>query len=172
MIFLGLLFIAHPVLGLRTTFLFFLKYKFNFPNVCLPITFSILQALLEKALKARQAQVAEEEEQAANGGGGNGGSGADISPAPHKPSGAAASGPPRKDANGQPGFLAPTKAFQVQSMPAKTAQQVILTDEDLVRQEQGKREYVAAIRRKFKEQHKKILIALKRKNEEDEKKVR
>lgn len=48
---------------------------------------------------------------------------------------------------------------------------MILTDEDLVRQEQEKRDHIAAIRRKFKEQHKKILNALKMKNEEEGKKV-
>ena len=53
-----------------------------------------------------------------------------------------------------PSFLAPTKAYQVQCAPSKTAQQVVFTDEDLLRQEQEKREQVAAIRRKFKEQHK------------------
>lgn len=79
--------------------------------------------------------------------------------------------PPKFPAGAQPNFLAPTKAFQVQSMPSKTAQQVILTDEDLVRQEQEKRDHIAAIRRKFKEQHKKILNALKKKNEDDSKKV-
>lgn len=79
--------------------------------------------------------------------------------------------PAKFPAGAPPNFLAPTKAFQVQSMPAKTAQQVILTDEDLVRQEQEKHDHIAAIRRKFKEQHKKILNALKKKNEEDSKKV-
>lgn len=74
-------------------------------------------------------------------------------------------------AGATPNFLAPTKAFQVQSVPVKLAQQVILTDEDLVRQEQEKRDHIAAIRRKFKEQHKKILNALKKKNEDESKKV-
>lgn len=73
--------------------------------------------------------------------------------------------------SGAPSFLAPTKAYQTQCMPAKTVPQVVFTDEDLVRQEAEKREKVAAIRRKFKEQHKKILDALKRRNEEDSKKV-
>lgn len=70
-----------------------------------------------------------------------------------------------------PSFLAPTKAYQVQCVPTKTVEQVVFTDEDLRRQEEEKREQVAAIRRKFKEQHKKILNALKKKNEEDNKKV-
>lgn len=69
-----------------------------------------------------------------------------------------------------PGFLAPTKAFQVQSVP-KTVKQVMLTDEELLKQEEEKREHIASIRRKFKEQHKKTLASLVNKNKEGEKKV-
>jgi hypothetical protein len=117
-----------------------------------------LQALLEKAMRARQNQVTEE----------------DASPAPAaRPAPAALKKEPsaKLPAGAAPSFLAPTKAYQVQCAPARTAQQVVFTDEDLLRQEQEKREQVAAIRRKFKEQHKKILNALKAKNEEDERRV-
>ena len=69
-----------------------------------------------------------------------------------------------------PSFLAPTKAFQVQSV-VKLAKQVVLTDEDLIRQEEEKREKIAELRRKFKEQHKKILMSLANKNKESEKMV-
>ena len=120
------------------------------------------QALLEKAMRARQAQLAEE---AING----------VASSPERapklkkePSVKVPQGLP---AGATPNFLAPTKAFQVQSVPVKFAQQVILTDEDLVRQEQEKRDHIAAIRRKFKEQHKKILNALKKKNDDESKKV-
>jgi hypothetical protein len=68
-----------------------------------------------------------------------------------------------------PSFLAPTKAFQVQSI--KLAKQIVLTDDDLIRQEEEKREKIAELRRKFKEQHKKILHSLASKNKETEKLV-
>jgi hypothetical protein len=151
------------------------------------VFFPYLQALLEKALKARQAQLQEEKEEVENGGAYASGGGGK---AQHKSSPAAAaavhggvggsgvSSKQRKEikpvvtAGGVvPGFLAPTKAFQVQSMPSRTAAQVILTDEDLVRQEQEKHDHIAAIRRKFKEQHKIILNGLKMKKEEEERKV-
>ncbi len=70
-----------------------------------------------------------------------------------------------------PGFLAPTQAFKVQSV-VRTAKQVALTDEDLVRAEEAKHEHIAGIRRKFKEQHKKTLQSLGCKKKEEEKKVR
>ncbi len=110
------------------------------------------QALLEKAMKARQAQVES--------------SSADNSPVP-----------PQRQAQPQPvsataGFLAPTKAFIVQSAPAKTAKQVLLTDEEVARAEEAKHEQVASMRRRFKEQHKKILQGLTSRNKEGEKKVR
>jgi hypothetical protein len=69
-----------------------------------------------------------------------------------------------------PGFLAPTQAFKVQSV-VRTAKQVALTDEDLVRAEEAKHEHIAGIRRKFKEQHKKTLMSLVNRNKEEEKKV-
>lgn len=52
-----------------------------------------------------------------------------------------------------------------------SAKEIILTDEDLKRQEEEKREQIAQIRRKFKEQHKRILMTLLQKNKELEKKV-
>lgn len=117
---------------------------------------------MEKALRARQAQLAEEEQ-----------NGVVSSPerAPKLKKEHSAKLPQPLPAGATPNFLAPTKAFQVQSVQAKATQQVFLTDEDLVRQEQEKHDHIAAIRRKFKEQHKKILNALKQKNEEDGKKV-
>lgn len=113
-------------------------------------------------MRARQAQLAEEEQ-----------NGVVSSPerAPKLKKEPSVKMPQALPAGAAPNFLAPTKAFQVQSVQAKPTQQVILTDEDLVRQEQEKREHIAAIRRKFKEQHKKILNALKKKNEEEGKKV-
>jgi len=46
-----------------------------------------------------------------------------------------------------------------------------LTDEDAARLEEERREHIASIRRKFKEQHKQILQALQSKHKEDERKV-
>lgn len=48
---------------------------------------------------------------------------------------------------------------------------MILTEEEVKAQEDEKRERIAALRRKFKEQHKKILMSLDSKNKEEEKKV-
>ena len=132
-----------------------------------------VQALLEKAQRARQA--AEEDSPtaaAAEARHAHAQQSATTKPAKpvlikREPSAKAASAA----AGSTPSFLAPTKAYQVQCVPTKTVEQVVFTDEDLRRQEEEKREQVAAIRRKFKEQHKKILNALKKKNEEDNKKV-
>lgn len=129
------------------------------------------QALLEKAMRARLAQEAE----AANTAGGalssaNTANTAQTESVPKKRRPAGLKKEKGTDTPA-PSFLAPTKAFQVQCVPAKTAQQVVFTDEDLQRQEAEKREQIAAIRRKFKEQHKKILNALKKKNEDESKKV-
>jgi hypothetical protein len=124
------------------------------------------QSLLEKALRARAAQEAD--------------AGVPIAAVKENPAAKPAATTKREakvsavatTASGaMPSFLAPTKAYQVQCMPSKTVQQVVFTDEDLQRQEAEKREQVALIRRKFKEQHKKILAALKRKNEEESQKV-
>src|SRR5688500_15681358 len=59
-----------------------------------------------------------------------------------------------------PNFLAPTKAFLVQSAPNKTVKQVLLSDEELAKQEEARVEAIANTRRKFKEQHKKTLQGL------------
>jgi hypothetical protein len=124
------------------------------------------QSLLEKALRARAAHESDagapasaaREDPAAK-------------PAPTTKREAKVSAVATTASGAVPSFLAPTKAYQVQCMPSKTVQQVVFTDEDLQRQEAEKREQVALIRRKFKEQHKKILAALKRKNEEESQKV-
>ena len=72
------------------------------------------------------------------------------------------------------GFLAPTKSFQVVMESAKAnalPTPADLTEEDAARAEEERREHVASIRRKFKEQHKQILQALQSKHKEDERKV-
>lgn len=103
-----------------------------------------MQALLEKALRARAAQESGDEVAAA-------------AAVPHKPTPASKKEPSVKISPGAaPNFLAPTKAYQVQCVPNKAQPQMVITDEDLMRQEAEKREQIAAIRRKFKEQHKKI----------------
>jgi hypothetical protein len=126
-----------------------------------------MQSLLEKALRARAAHesdggapaAAAKEEYPA------------VKPAATTKREAKVSAGAATASGAVPSFLAPTKAYQVQCMPSKTVQQVVFTDEDLQRQEAEKREQVALIRRKFKEQYKKILAALKRKNEEESQKV-
>ena len=72
------------------------------------------------------------------------------------------------------GFLAPTKSFQVVMeavKPPTSAAANVLTGEDAARLEEERREHIASIRRKFKEQHKQILQALQSKHKEDERKV-
>lgn len=71
-----------------------------------------------------------------------------------------------------PTFLHPTNAFKAQSVSKKVEDQVNLTEEEILQQDQQKREYIAQIRRKFKEQHKKTLMALVAKKREEEAKVR
>lgn len=86
----------------------------------------------------------------------------------------------KKGAKEQPssGFLAPTKSFQVvmeavkANAPPTPAAANVLTGEDAARLEEERREHIASIRRKFKEQHKQILQALQSKHKEDERKVR
>jgi hypothetical protein len=70
-----------------------------------------------------------------------------------------------------PSFLHPTHAYKAQSVTKKTADQVNMTEEEILLQDQQKREYIAQIRRKFKEQHKKTLMALVAKKREEEAKV-
>eukprot|EP01033_Poteriospumella_lacustris_P014289 gene14290-10213_t len=67
-----------------------------------------------------------------------------------------------------PSFLHPTHAYKAQSVTKKTADQVNMTEEEILLQDQQKREYIAQIRRKFKEQHKKTLMALVAKKREEE----
>src|SRR5689334_1970492 len=79
-----------------------------------------IQALLEKAMKSRKIGNVRTE------------NGEDSENSPvhvHAQSSAA------------PNFLAPTQAFKVQSMPSRTAKQLVLTDEELVRQEEAKHEH-------------------------------
>ena len=74
-------------------------------------------------------------------------------------------------------FLAPTRSFQVvmeavkANAPPTSAAANVLTGEDAARLEEERREHIASIRRKFKEQHKQILQALQSKHKEDERKV-
>ena len=76
----------------------------------------------------------------------------------------------KKDLPVSSSLLQPTTAYKNQSV-VKTAQEVILTDEQLAQQEEAKREYIAMIRKKFKDQHKKILAQLAAKKKEQEDKV-
>lgn len=71
-----------------------------------------------------------------------------------------------------PSFLHPTHAYKAQSVTKKTADQVNMTEEEILLQDQQKREYIAQIRRKFKEQHKKTLMALVAKKREEDAKVK
>ena len=81
----------------------------------------------------------------------------------------------RQEANVD-GFLAPTKAFEMQAKQniraaAAAASAAELTEEEAARQEEERREQIAAMRRKFKEKNRQILQALVIKNKEIEKKV-
>jgi len=72
----------------------------------------------------------------------------------------------------KPGFLAPTKAFEVQSVPNKRKEEnVKLTEEEQRQLEDEKKEQIGAIRRKFKEKNKQILRALMEKKKMVDKKV-
>lgn len=53
----------------------------------------------------------------------------------------------------------------------KTPQQVIASDIESAQREEEKREYIASIRRKFKEQHKKLLQGLLEKKRTNDMKV-
>ena len=67
------------------------------------------------------------------------------------------------------GFLAPTKAFESQKVSRNKDSSV--TEEEKKRIDDEKKEQIVFIRRKFKEQHKKILESLMQKNKEEEAKL-
>ena len=66
-------------------------------------------------------------------------------------------------------LLQPTTAYKLQSIQKAT--QEAISEEDALRLEEEKREYIASIRRKFKEQHKLILNQLAAKKKEEQEKV-
>ena len=84
----------------------------------------------------------------------------------------------QEGSNPNAGFLAPTKAFEIQAQTAplaimkKKLQEQQITEEEQVKMDEERREQVAAIRRKFKEKNRNILLSLMNKNKEIEKKVR
>ena len=108
---------------------YYYYYLFVFIYIS-PLFFT--QALLEKAMRARSAQEAE----AANTAGGalSGANTANTAQTESVPKKRRPAGLKKKEKGTDtpaPSFLAPTKAFQVQCVPAKTAQQVVFTNEDL-----------------------------------------
>lgn len=68
-----------------------------------------------------------------------------------------------------PGFLIPTKAFELQTIPKKKPENAM--NEDVLKEEEERKEKIAATRRKFKEKHRMILENLMKKNKEIGKKV-
>lgn len=72
-----------------------------------------------------------------------------------------------------PSFLAPTKAYENQSVTkSKRKQDVVITSsEELSKQEEDRKAHITAIRRKFKEKHKQELENLIRKKKEMDRKV-
>eukprot|EP01038_Epipyxis_sp_PR26KG_P012342 gene12342-16553_t len=118
------------------------------------------EALLEKALRARKMPSSDQEDIIDNNNNNN-----DMI---HRKESTNHKNPP---SNSNANAAKPPSIIKKQSMTkVKHIETIIKTDEDLIRQEEEKREYIAGIRRKFKEQHKKILLTLLEKQKENEKK--
>lgn len=76
--------------------------------------------------------------------------------------------PPRVKAS----LLEPTKAFEAQMMPSRRRNEDVVNEEEKAQREEENYEKVANLRRKFKEQHKQILLnILIKKREADQKKA-
>jgi hypothetical protein len=132
----------------------------------------VVKALLEKALRARQEQTEEQNEEEEDD------DDEDNVPVPPKKSAVRNQKelpPPPVAVHMKPlpatsSLLQPTAAYKNQSI--QKASHEVVSEEEAIRLEEEKRDYIASIRKKFKEQHKMILAQLAEKKREQQEKVK